>query len=140
MARPPINHTTLPSLPRHGYWFFSRTQAKMALGQMARLPYGTAQLSQRRAPSSRILRASHIAPSPRLPRLAALPTDGQADVIVVGAGVAGLSCAVTLAQRGVTPVVLEASDGVGGRVRTDVVDGFLLDRGFQIFLTGKSKS
>jgi phytoene dehydrogenase-like protein len=32
--------------------------------------------------------------------------------------------------------VLEASDGVGGRVRTDTVDGFLLDRGFQIFLTG----
>lgn len=32
-------------------------------------------------------------------------------------------------------MILEASDGVGGRVRTDVVDGFLLDRGFQIFLT-----
>ena len=32
-------------------------------------------------------------------------------------------------------VVLEAGDGVGGRVRTDAVDGFLLDRGFQIFLT-----
>ncbi|EFJ49392.1 hypothetical protein VOLCADRAFT_80651 [Volvox carteri f. nagariensis] len=66
----------------------------------------------------------------------ALPADGQADVVIVGAGVAGLSCAVTLAQRGVKPIVLEASDGVGGRVRTDVVDGFLLDRGFQIFLTG----
>ena len=36
---------------------------------------------------------------------------------------------------GVPFVLLEASDGVGGRVRTDEVDGFLLDRGFQIFLT-----
>lgn len=36
---------------------------------------------------------------------------------------------------GVSFVLLEASDGVGGRVRTDEVDGFLLDRGFQIFLT-----
>ncbi|KAG2448128.1 hypothetical protein HYH02_006713 [Chlamydomonas schloesseri] len=66
----------------------------------------------------------------------ALPADGEADVIVVGAGVAGLSAAAKLAAAGVKPVVLEAGDGVGGRVRTDKVDGFLLDRGFQIFLTG----
>lgn len=66
----------------------------------------------------------------------ALPVDREADVIVVGAGIAGLSCAVKLQQSGVRPLLLEASDGVGGRVRTDVVDGFLLDRGFQIFLTG----
>ncbi|KXZ45256.1 hypothetical protein GPECTOR_56g352 [Gonium pectorale] len=72
----------------------------------------------------------------RLPAPAALPADGTADVIVVGAGVAGLNCAAQLAAKGVSPLVLEASDGVGGRVRTDVVDGFLLDRGFQIFLTG----
>ncbi|GIL82041.1 hypothetical protein Vretimale_1587 [Volvox reticuliferus] len=69
-------------------------------------------------------------------RVGALSSDYQPDVIVVGAGVAGLSCGATLAQRGVRPAVLEASDGVGGRVRTDTVDGFLLDRGFQIFLTG----
>jgi hypothetical protein len=50
-------------------------------------------------------------------------------------GLAGLACARALSFRGVTCTVLEASDGVGGRVRTDVVDGFRLDRGFQIALT-----
>lgn len=55
-------------------------------------------------------------------------------VIIVGAGMAGLSCAVQLCAAGVPVRVLEASDGVGGRVRTDEVDGFLLDRGFQVYL------
>jgi phytoene dehydrogenase-like protein len=54
-------------------------------------------------------------------------------VIVVGAGLAGLTCAKVLAERGVEAVVFEASDGVGGRVRTDERDGFLLDRGFQVY-------
>jgi phytoene dehydrogenase-like protein len=57
------------------------------------------------------------------------------DVIIVGAGLAGLTCAQDLTRAGVDCLVLEASDGVGGRVRTDAVDGFLLDRGFQILLT-----
>lgn len=57
------------------------------------------------------------------------------DVVIVGAGLAGLACAQDLTSAGVECRVLEASDGVGGRVRTDVVDGFLLDRGFQILLT-----
>ena len=48
---------------------------------------------------------------------------------------AGLSCATQLHAAGMQVALLEASDGVGGRVRTDRVDGFLLDRGFQIFLT-----
>ncbi|KAB7732437.1 NAD(P)-binding protein [Rudanella paleaurantiibacter] len=56
-------------------------------------------------------------------------------ILIVGAGMAGLSCAVYLQQAGYDTLVLEASDGVGGRVRTDVVDGFRLDRGFQILLT-----
>ena len=56
-------------------------------------------------------------------------------VIIVGAGVAGMACAVTLAEKGIPFQILEASDGVGGRIRTDKVDGYLLDRGFQIFLT-----
>ncbi|MER6508347.1 NAD(P)/FAD-dependent oxidoreductase [Nonomuraea sp. NPDC001636] len=56
-------------------------------------------------------------------------------VIVVGAGMAGLACAVRLHEAGVPVRVLEASDGVGGRVRTDVVDGFRLDRGYQVFNT-----
>lgn len=58
----------------------------------------------------------------------------HADVVVVGAGLAGLSCATFLARRGLVPLVLEASGRVGGRVRTDRVEGFLLDRGFQVLL------
>ena len=57
------------------------------------------------------------------------------EVLVVGAGVSGLVAAMELKRRGYSVQVLEASDGVGGRVRTDVVDGFLLDRGFQVLLT-----
>lgn len=55
-------------------------------------------------------------------------------VLIVGGGLAGLSCARRLHAEGWQPLVLEASDDVGGRVRTDVVEGFLLDRGFQVFL------
>ncbi len=61
---------------------------------------------------------------------------GDTDVVIVGAGLAGLCCAQDLARAGVECRLLEASDGVGGRVRTDRVDGYLLDRGFQILLTG----
>jgi glycine/D-amino acid oxidase-like deaminating enzyme len=57
------------------------------------------------------------------------------DVVVVGAGLAGLAAAVGLSGHGLDVRVLEASDGVGGRVRTDVVDGWRLDRGFQVFNT-----
>jgi phytoene dehydrogenase-like protein len=57
------------------------------------------------------------------------------DVLVVGAGLAGLNAARTVARAGRSVVVCEASDGVGGRMRTDVVDGFLVDRGFQILNT-----
>ncbi len=55
-----------------------------------------------------------------------------ADVVVVGAGLAGLSCARELMGSGLDVLVLEADDGVGGRVRTDAVDGVLVDRGFQL--------
>ena len=57
------------------------------------------------------------------------------DVVIVGAGVAGMACALELKERGVPFTVLEAAPEPGGRVRTDEVDGFLLDHGFQIFLT-----
>jgi len=60
----------------------------------------------------------------------------RAPVVVVGAGLAGLAAARELQSRGVDALVLERSDGVGGRVRTDAVDGFLLDRGFQVLLAG----
>ena len=53
-------------------------------------------------------------------------------VIVVGAGLAGLAAARHLQHHGIPVVVLEGSDGVGGRVRTDIVEGFRLDRGFQL--------
>ena len=57
------------------------------------------------------------------------------DVLIVGAGLAGLTCARLLHEKGVSFSILEASDRIGGRVRTDVVDGFRLDRGFQVLLT-----
>jgi len=55
-------------------------------------------------------------------------------VLIIGAGFAGLKCALELQDRGIDFLVLEASDGVGGRARTDTVDGFQLDRGFQVML------
>jgi phytoene dehydrogenase-like protein len=59
----------------------------------------------------------------------------MSDIVIIGAGLAGLTCARRLHAAGVSCVVLEADDAVGGRVRTDIVDGFQLDRGFQVFLT-----
>ncbi|CAA7044408.1 unnamed protein product [Microthlaspi erraticum] len=59
----------------------------------------------------------------------------QTGVIIIGAGLAGLAAATRLNSERIPFLLLEASDGVGGRVRTDIVDGFFLDRGFQIFIT-----
>ena len=56
----------------------------------------------------------------------------SAPVVVVGAGLAGLACAQRLSRAGIDVVVYEASDAVGGRVRTDLIDGFRCDRGFQL--------
>jgi phytoene dehydrogenase-like protein len=56
------------------------------------------------------------------------------EVLIVGAGMAGLGCALRLREIGVPFQIVEASDAVGGRVRTDIVDGFRLDRGFQVLL------
>lgn len=57
------------------------------------------------------------------------------DVVIIGAGLAGLRCALDLQRAGLDVTVLEAADQVGGRIRTDEVDGFRLDRGFQVLLT-----
>lgn len=56
-------------------------------------------------------------------------------IIIIGAGAAGLTAAIELEQAGFAPLLLEASDRVGGRLKTDIVDGFRLDRGFQVLLT-----
>ena len=57
------------------------------------------------------------------------------DTLIIGAGLAGLTAARVLKLAGRKVKIIEASDGPGGRVRTDEVNGFLLDRGFQVFLT-----
>ncbi|TCD01565.1 FAD-dependent oxidoreductase [Pedobacter psychroterrae] len=61
--------------------------------------------------------------------------DKDADVIIIGAGLAGLTAAKVLKTAGKSIKILEASDKVGGRIKTDEVNGFLLDRGFQVLLT-----
>ncbi len=58
--------------------------------------------------------------------------DPDVDVVVIGAGLAGLSCARVLTDAGLSVQVTEAASAVGGRVRTELVDGFRLDRGFQV--------
>lgn len=63
------------------------------------------------------------------------PTRSHHRVVIVGAGLAGLSCARHLADQGVAFLLLEGSDGVGGRVRSDAFEGFTLDRGFQVLQT-----
>jgi phytoene dehydrogenase-like protein len=57
------------------------------------------------------------------------------DVVVVGAGLAGLSCAKHLMNNSVSFVVLEADQRIGGRLKTDVLDGFILNHGFQVLQT-----
>jgi phytoene dehydrogenase-like protein len=56
----------------------------------------------------------------------------KAEVLVVGAGLAGLNAAIALQNAGLEVVVLEASDRPGGRVTSDLIDGFICDRGFQL--------
>lgn len=63
------------------------------------------------------------------------PDPASSQVLVVGAGLSGLRCASLLSSRGYEVLVLEASDAIGGRARTDEVDGFRMDRGFQVLIT-----
>src|SRR5213078_5319511 len=57
----------------------------------------------------------------------------DADVLVIGGGLAGLGAAVRLKDRGLEPLVLEAESRVGGRMTTDRVNGFVVDRGVTLF-------
>ncbi len=59
----------------------------------------------------------------------------SADVVIVGGGLAGLAAARRLDRAGLDWVLLEAADRLGGRVATDLVDGYRLDRGFQVLNT-----
>jgi phytoene dehydrogenase-like protein len=59
----------------------------------------------------------------------------DADVIIIGAGLAGLSCSHVLQKQGIHYLLLDGAEKVGGRIRTDVVEGFQLDRGFQVLQT-----
>jgi len=56
----------------------------------------------------------------------------KVEALVVGAGLAGLNAAIALQEAGIEVVVLEASDRPGGRVTSDLIDGFICDRGFQL--------
>lgn len=56
----------------------------------------------------------------------------HSDVLIVGAGLAGLNAAIHLEAAGVDVTVIESSDRAGGRVASDVIDGFICDRGFQL--------
>lgn len=56
-------------------------------------------------------------------------------VLIIGAGLSGLRCALTLQEHDVPYLLLDKASGPGGRIRTDTVEGFRLDRGFQVLLT-----
>ena len=55
------------------------------------------------------------------------------DVIVVGGGLSGMTATITLQQNNVDAIILESTERLGGRVKTDLIDGFLLNRGFHVF-------
>lgn len=56
------------------------------------------------------------------------------DIHIVGAGISGLIAAKTLEESGYNPIILEATERVGGRVKTDIEKGYQLDHGFQVLL------
>lgn len=67
-------------------------------------------------------------------------TEQQVRIHIVGAGISGLIAATYLENKGYSPVILEASDRVGGRVKTDIIDGYQMDHGFQVLLEAYPKA
>ena len=61
-------------------------------------------------------------------------------IIIIGAGISGLVAAINLEEKGYSPIIFEASSSVGGRVKTDVVNGYQLDHGFQVLLEAYPKA
>ncbi|SDX82626.1 FAD-dependent oxidoreductase [Flavobacterium degerlachei] len=61
-------------------------------------------------------------------------------ITIIGAGISGLIAAIELEKLGFNPIVIEATDRVGGRVKTDIVDEFQLDHGFQVLLEAYPKA
>ena len=57
------------------------------------------------------------------------------EIHIIGGGISGLIAATVLEQHGLSPTIIEASDRFGGRVKTDNIDGYSLDHGFQVLLT-----
>ncbi len=68
------------------------------------------------------------------------PKNNQPQVYIIGAGISGLIAAISLEKAGLSPTILEASDRVGGRVKTDEQDGYLMDHGFQVLLNSYPKA
>ena len=64
----------------------------------------------------------------------------EIEIVIIGAGLAGLTAALACEKAGHSPVLIEATDRPGGRVKTDAIDGYLLDHGFQVLLTAYEKS
>ena len=63
-----------------------------------------------------------------------MKTNQDKNIYIIGAGVSGLIAAQNLEQKGYVPTILEATDYIGGRVRTEIIDGWILDVGFQVLL------
>ncbi len=61
-------------------------------------------------------------------------TNQDKNIYIIGAGVSGLIAAQNLEQKGYVPTILEATGYIGGRVRTEIIDGWILDVGFQVLL------
>lgn len=63
-----------------------------------------------------------------------MKTNKEYHIHIVGGGISGLIAAKVLEENGFSPIVLEATERVGGRVKTDIVEGYQMDRGFQVLL------